>query len=154
LPQEAGAAGEVGDLRRGRGLLQRLWRQPVKRRVRSQQASNLLHTAQHPRPASRRQAPPWCDGRSASWLRGRVRVTSSAGGLGPRRGTCALVYEPRSGVISSMPLALGIRFLVGWPLIIRVIIQTIRRVPSGSVLIDEAPHLSRPDPLRADQADV
>jgi hypothetical protein len=53
---------------------------------------------------------------------------------------------------------------VAWPrgagalsrrgLIIRLIIQTIRRDPSGSVGIDDAPNLSRPDPSRADQSDA
>ena len=36
-------------------------------------------------------------------------------------------------------------------LIIRLIIQTIRRDPSGSVWTDEAPNVSRPDPSGADQ---
>jgi hypothetical protein len=36
-------------------------------------------------------------------------------------------------------------------LIIRLIIQTIRRDPSGSDQIDEASNLSRPDPSGADQ---
>jgi hypothetical protein len=57
LPQDGGAAGEVGDLHRGRGLLEQLGRQPVERRVGSQKPSDLLHAAQHPRPATRRQAP-------------------------------------------------------------------------------------------------
>jgi hypothetical protein len=39
-------------------------------------------------------------------------------------------------------------------LIIPSIIQTIRRDPSGSVGIDEAPNLSRPDPSGADQIDA
>jgi hypothetical protein len=39
-------------------------------------------------------------------------------------------------------------------LIIRLIIQTIRRDPSGSVWIDEAPNVSRPDPSGADQIDA
>src|SRR5215207_9727161 len=41
---------------------------------------------------------------------------------------------------------LGIRFSVGCPLIIRLIIQPIRRDPSGSVWIDKASNLSSPDP--------
>jgi hypothetical protein len=40
------------------------------------------------------------------------------------------------------------------PLIIRLIIQTIRRDPSGPVWIDEAPIVSRPDPSVADQIDA
>jgi hypothetical protein len=39
-------------------------------------------------------------------------------------------------------------------LIIRLIIQTIRRDPSESVWIDEAPNLSSEDPSGADQSDV
>src|SRR5215212_5868671 len=39
-------------------------------------------------------------------------------------------------------------------LIIRLIIQTIRRDPTGSVWTDEAPNLSRPDPTGADQTDA
>jgi hypothetical protein len=39
-------------------------------------------------------------------------------------------------------------------LIIRLIIQTIRRDRSGSDGIDEAPNLSRPDPTGADQIDA
>src|SRR5215207_8452954 len=47
-----------------------------------------------------------------------------------------------------------------WPrlgsraLIIRLIIQTIRRDPSGADQIDEAPNVSRPDPTGADQIDA
>jgi hypothetical protein len=36
----------------------------------------------------------------------------------------------------------------------RLIIQTIRLDPSGSVWIDEASNLSRPDPSGADQSDA
>jgi hypothetical protein len=39
-------------------------------------------------------------------------------------------------------------------LIIRLIIQTIRRDPSGSDGIDEAPNVSSPDPSGADQSDA
>jgi len=39
-------------------------------------------------------------------------------------------------------------------LIIRLIIHTIRRDPSGSVWTDEAPNVSRPDPSGADQIDA
>jgi hypothetical protein len=39
-------------------------------------------------------------------------------------------------------------------LIIRLIIQTIRRDPTGSVWTDEAPNVSRPDPTGADQTDA
>jgi hypothetical protein len=39
-------------------------------------------------------------------------------------------------------------------LIIRLILQTIRQDPSGSVWTDEAPNVSRPDPTGADQTDV
>jgi hypothetical protein len=39
-------------------------------------------------------------------------------------------------------------------MIIRLIIQTIRRDPSGSVWTDEAPDVSRPDPSGADQIDA
>jgi hypothetical protein len=39
-------------------------------------------------------------------------------------------------------------------LIIRLIIQTIRRDPTGSDQIDEAPNLSSPDPTGADQTDA
>jgi hypothetical protein len=39
-------------------------------------------------------------------------------------------------------------------LIIRLIIQTIRQDPSGSVWIDEAPNLTSPDPSGADQIDA
>jgi hypothetical protein len=39
-------------------------------------------------------------------------------------------------------------------LIIRLIIQTIRQDPSGSVWTDEAPNVNRPDPSGADQTDV
>jgi hypothetical protein len=39
-------------------------------------------------------------------------------------------------------------------LIIRLIIQTIRRDPTGSVWIDEASNVSRPDPTGADQIDA
>jgi hypothetical protein len=39
-------------------------------------------------------------------------------------------------------------------LIIRLIIQTIRRDPSGSVWIDEASNVSWPDPCGADQVDA
>jgi hypothetical protein len=40
------------------------------------------------------------------------------------------------------------------PLIMRLIIQTIRRDPSGSDQIDEAPNVSRPDPSGPDQIDA
>ena len=39
-------------------------------------------------------------------------------------------------------------------LIIRLIIQTIRRDPSGAVWTDKAPNVSRPDPCGADQIDA
>jgi hypothetical protein len=39
-------------------------------------------------------------------------------------------------------------------LIIRLIIQTIRRDPSGSVWIDEASNVSRPDPSGPDRIDA
>jgi hypothetical protein len=39
-------------------------------------------------------------------------------------------------------------------LIIRLIIQTIRRDPSGSDQIDDAPDVSRPDSSGADQIDA
>jgi hypothetical protein len=39
-------------------------------------------------------------------------------------------------------------------LIIRLIIQTIRRDPSGAIWTDEASNVSRPDPSGADQIDV
>jgi hypothetical protein len=39
-------------------------------------------------------------------------------------------------------------------LIIRLIIQTIRRVPSGPDATDEPPNLSRADPSGADQIDA
>jgi hypothetical protein len=39
-------------------------------------------------------------------------------------------------------------------LIIRLIIQAIRRDPSGSIWIDEAPNVSRPFPAGADQIDA
>jgi hypothetical protein len=42
----------------------------------------------------------------------------------------------------------------GQRLIIRLIIQTIRLVPSGSVWPDEAVNVSRPDPSGADQIDA
>jgi hypothetical protein len=44
--------------------------------------------------------------------------------------------------------------VVSHGLIIRLVIQTIRRVPSGSVWIDEAPNLSSPDPSGADRIDA
>jgi hypothetical protein len=49
---------------------------------------------------------------------------------------------------------LAIRSCIGCALIIRLIIQTIRRDPSGPVGIDEASNLSRPDPSGADQIDA
>jgi hypothetical protein len=49
---------------------------------------------------------------------------------------------------------LGIRFPIGCALIIRLIIQTIRQDPSGTVWTDEAPNVSRPDPSGADQTDA
>jgi hypothetical protein len=49
---------------------------------------------------------------------------------------------------------LAIRFLVGSRLIIPLIIQTIRRGPSGSDQIDEASNMSRPDRSGADQSDA
>jgi hypothetical protein len=45
-------------------------------------------------------------------------------------------------------------FFVGRSLIIRLVIQTIRRARSGSVQIDGAPDVSRPDRSGADQIDV
>jgi hypothetical protein len=39
-------------------------------------------------------------------------------------------------------------------LIIRLIIQTIRRDPSGAIWTDEALNVSRPDPSGADQIDA
>ena len=39
-------------------------------------------------------------------------------------------------------------------LIIRLIIQTIRRDPSGAIWTDEASNVSRPDPSGADQIDA
>jgi hypothetical protein len=39
-------------------------------------------------------------------------------------------------------------------LIIRLIIQTIRRDPTGSVQIDDPSNVSRPDPSGADQIDA
>jgi hypothetical protein len=43
---------------------------------------------------------------------------------------------------------------MGCALIIRLIIQTIRRDPTGSVWTDEASNLSRPDPSGAIQTDA
>jgi hypothetical protein len=43
---------------------------------------------------------------------------------------------------------------VGWPLIIRLIIQTILLYPSRAVWTDEAPNVSRLDPSGADQIDA
>jgi hypothetical protein len=43
---------------------------------------------------------------------------------------------------------------VGWPLIIRLIIQTIRLDPSGAVWTDEASNVSSLDPSGAVQADA
>jgi hypothetical protein len=48
----------------------------------------------------------------------------------------------------------GTRDGPGRPLIIRLIIQTIRRDRSGAVWTDEASNLSRPDPSGADQIDA
>jgi len=43
---------------------------------------------------------------------------------------------------------------VGWPLIIRLIIQTILLYPSGAVCTEEAPNVSRLDPSGAVQSDA
>jgi hypothetical protein len=55
---------------------------------------------------------------------------------------------------SAWPAATDWGGLVVAGLIIRLIIQTIRRDPSGSDAIDEAPNLSSPDPTGADQIDA
>jgi hypothetical protein len=60
-----------------------------------------------------------------------------------------LVPAPHSGRDG-----LVIEGAVSHGLIIRLIIQTIRRDPSGSDQIDEAPDVSRPDPSGADQIDA
>ena len=57
-------------------------------------------------------------------------------------------------VASAEPAAPPRKRSRGWQLIIGLIIQTIRRVPSRSVGIDEAPNLSRADPSGADQIDT
>jgi hypothetical protein len=49
---------------------------------------------------------------------------------------------------------LAIRFSVGWPLIIRLIIQTILLYPSGAVWTDEPSNVSRLDPSGAVQVDA
>jgi hypothetical protein len=48
----------------------------------------------------------------------------------------------------------ALRFSVGCPLIIRMIIQTIRLGPSGAVWTDAAPNVSRQDPARSIQSDA
>src|SRR5829696_10142451 len=61
-------------------------------------------------------------------------------GRAPDARSCA---RPELGSSSCLPC-----------LIIRLIIQTIRRDPSGAIWTDEAPNLSRPDPSGADQTDA
>jgi hypothetical protein len=60
-----------------------------------------------------------------------------------------LVPAPHSGRDG-----LVIEGAVSHGLIIRLIIQTIRRDPSGRDQIDQAPNVSRPDPSGADQIDA
>jgi hypothetical protein len=55
---------------------------------------------------------------------------------------------------SAQLACLAIRFCVGWPLIIPMIIQTIRLEPSGAVWSDEAADVSRLDPSGAVQVDA
>ena len=51
------------------------------------------------------------------------------------------------------PLLALASILFGWPLIIRLIIQTIGLYPSGAIWTDEASNVSRLDPSGALQAD-
>ena len=60
-----------------------------------------------------------------------------------------LVPAPQRSAWSAWPRALWRTALT-----IPLIIQTIRRDPSGSVWIDQASNLSRPDPSGADQSDA
>jgi hypothetical protein len=55
---------------------------------------------------------------------------------------------------SAQLACLAIRFCVGWPLIIPMIIQTSRLEPSGAVWSDEAADVSRLDPSGAVQVDA
>jgi hypothetical protein len=57
-------------------------------------------------------------------------------------------------VIPRLSARLAIRFSVGCPLIIHLIIQTIGLDPSGALWTDEAPNVSRPDPTGAIQIDA
>ena len=68
----------------------------------------------------------------------------------------ALAQVPVTGAsdVRSRTACIAIRFSVGWPLIIRLIIQTIGLYPSGAVWTDEAPDVSRLDPSGAVQADA
>jgi hypothetical protein len=86
-----------------------------------------------------------------------VHVTLQRGGL-PAGATSS--PTPRWGVSTRRNIwcfihcGLGTRNSSPRGLIIRLIIQTIRRDPSGSVWIDEAPNVSRPDRSGADQIDA
>jgi hypothetical protein len=46
------------------------------------------------------------------------------------------------------------RWVIAQALVIPLVIQTIRRDPTGFVWIDEAPNASRADPSGADQTDA
>ena len=70
----------------------------------------------------------------------RPDVPSSSWGRAPDAKSCA---RPELGSSSCLPC-----------LIIRLVIQTIRRDPSRSVWTDEAPNVSRPDRSGADQIDA
>jgi hypothetical protein len=52
-------------------------------------------------------------------------------------------------VVGAAAACLGIRFFVGCALIIPMIIQSIRLLPSGAVWTDEAANVSRLDPAGA-----
>jgi hypothetical protein len=78
----------------------------------------------------------------------------------PHQGTCLTTLpvadtsadEKNAGSMSGGPDGLRADRLTC--LIIRLIIQTIRRDRSGSVWIDDAPDVSSPDPSGANQADA
>jgi hypothetical protein len=59
-----------------------------------------------------------------------------------------------AGLTQLRVACLGIRFLVGCPLIIRLIIQTILLYPSAAVWTDEASNVSRLDPSGTVQVDA
>jgi hypothetical protein len=79
-------------------------------------------------------------------LLGTAAVPHASPPAGTRRNIWCRPHSGRRGLVAEDAASHG--------LIIRLIIQTIRQDPTGSVQIDEASDVSRPDPTRSDQIDA